>query len=125
MCKFVKDSEKDLHHWIRNAESEICVQCPTCSKVGEPTKACKKKHGDCKREECIHYISEDSIRKQCKVWCQESDLVDLEIKRSKIWPWFEVGLAFCLYHTSSTLNKAYLTGRGTIQGRYCLRPCCH
>ena len=91
---FVKTALQKMqeeHLWMRRMTYNICVQCPVCSKGGVQASECDIHHvAGCKRDQCLHYITEDEIvGDRDLVCCQSDDAMNRDISREQFKPWFE------------------------------------
>ena len=82
---------QEEHLWMRRMTYNICVQCPVCSKGGVQASECDIHHvAGCKRDQCLHYITEDEIvGDRDLVCCQSDDAMNRDISREQFKPWFE------------------------------------
>ena len=75
---------------MRAMTYNICVECPVCSKGGERTSNCDIHHvAGCKRDQCLHYITEDELQSTEPLVCDKSDDArNTAISREQFTPWF-------------------------------------
>ena len=78
-------------HWLRNVRYKMYVRCPVCSNQGVVRYCCNHDMKDCKREECLHFLSEEELRNcQYPFQCLKSAVAkDVRVDINSIQPWFE------------------------------------
>ena len=76
---------------MRRMTYNICVQCPVCSKGGVRASECDIHYvAGCKRDQCLHYITEEELVEDTDlVCCQSDDAMNRDISREQFTPWFE------------------------------------
>ena len=76
---------------MRRMTYNICVQCPVCSKGGVRASECDIHYvAGCKRDQCLHYITEEELVEDTGlVCCQSDDARNRVIPREQFTPWFE------------------------------------
>ena len=78
-------------HWLRNVRYKMHVRCPVCSNQGVVRYCCNHDMEDCKREHCLHFLSEKELRScQHPFECLNSAVAkDVRVDVNSFQPWFE------------------------------------
>lgn len=78
-------------HWLRNVRYKMYVRCPVCSNKGVVRYCCNHDMEDCKREHCLHFLSEEELRScQHPFVCLNSAVAkDVRVDINSFQPWFE------------------------------------
>lgn len=78
-------------HWLRNVRYKMYVRCPVCSHQGVVRYCCNHDMKDCKREHCLHFLSEEELRNcQHPFECLNSAVAkDVRVDINSFQPWFE------------------------------------
>ena len=82
---------KEEHLWMRSMSYDICVECPVCSKGGVTASVCEIHYvASCKRDQCLHYITEDELVGTDPLVCSQSDdAISTVVSREQFTPWFK------------------------------------
>lgn len=78
-------------HWLRNVRYKMYVRCPVCSNRGVVRYCCNHDMEDCKREHCLHFLSQEELRScQHPFVCLNSAVAkDVRVAINSFQPWFE------------------------------------